>query len=523
MLLQFYVTFESFTCTGREFLLSPWHMLEADNEERRLATEAVVTSYFEACSQDAIDAAEQAILVHSAGAITNTSSVVVATGDSGEAAWLGDLQRVVGGLLCPVLFGNSWCERKRLTHLVLDVAVAHPGGVGTTRIVPVIGPAYRMPEQADGVLGQSPCDILYSELAMLAKKLAMLTATPANDSPEYITAEIIAPLASTFTRLAAGWKRQPRAWIAWSENLSVAGAQALAPPLIASGYEDQSMSVRVFDNGTALIVVRSTAIVVNLGDGTIISARDTCGVSLLAAPSPQIAIFRSPWASYGADGAPVADPIYALDLANGDWVQAPADAPRVRFVELNERALLFDNLDRHIELHAIGDYPTIAEFTPDHRFVWVADKHSSRAVFRVRDGALVTMCAPRSRTCVADSVRLTRKGMLTKTSRDWQPHDNADAAAIVRTPRGRWLSLAEGIVSEGWRSFMVIDGAITAAAFDRLGTTLAIVDGKNLRVIDVGHAPQQRASWPLAPYYSAAKQVRAGRPRRSRRGSLDNA
>ncbi len=512
-----------FTCTSRQFLMRPRHMLDGDNEARRLATEALVTNYFAASSQDAIDAAEQAILALTSGAITTTRNITLATGDSGEAAWLGDLQRVVGGLLCPVLFGNSFWERRRLAHLVLEVAVAHPGGSGTTRIVPVIGPAYRMPEQADGVLGQSPCDILYCELAVLARKLAASTANPVNVSAENVAAEFIASLASTFSRLAAGWNRQPRTWIAWSESELVVCVQSLKPLLLAPGYEDQSPHVRVFDNGTALIVVRATAIVVNLTDGTIVSARDTCGMSFLAAPSPQLAFFNDLWASDGLDGARVANPIYALDLANGNWVQAPADAPRVRFVEVSERALLFDDVDRHIELRAIGDYPTISEFTPDHRFFWVADKHSNHGVFRVRDGALVTMCAPRGRTCVSDTVRLTRKGTLAMTSRDWQRPDNADAAAIVRTPRGRWLSFADGIVSEGWRSFMVIDGATTAAAFDRLGSILAIIDAKNLRVIDVGEAPKQRASWPLAPYVAAAKQVRANRPRPTHKRSLDNA
>ena len=105
--------------------------------------------------------------------------------------------------------------------------------------------------------------------------------------------------------------------------------------------------------------------------------------------------------------------VFALELANGAWIARPkSDAtPGVWFDESLERSFLFDDRGRSIRLRDISDYPTIVGFSPDHRFVWVEDKHGSGGVFRTRDGALVTM-RPGTNDNLGGLPRLTAAGAL---------------------------------------------------------------------------------------------------------------
>ena len=525
--------------TGLRSAAGCWYSSLVNDDERAQlqATEAFISSYFAAASQVEIDAAEAALRARSSGAVEHGANVC--TSRTGEGAWFGGLRAVPRGIRSAELFGESHANRLiRLAHLELALPVPHPGGGGQTRVVPVIGPDLRRPVEADGVHAEPPCDTLYRELAIWAQ-LAMLAAGSSH------IPEIVEGMTFTLARLAAGWPT--RTWDAWSDAEPTVEAPRIAPMQHLFTKQQAPIALRLFED-TCVVAFPSAIIVARLRDGKVLRAIDTNDAECLAIPTPSLALVKgdvetaATWDVRAAameatrhsleavggdastydfsdlpeDASVQATCIFALDLAKGTWIARPeADAtPGVWFDESLERSYLFDDRGRSIRLRDLSDYPTIVAFSPDHRFVWVEDKHGSGGVFRARDGALVTM-RPSTNDSLGGLPRLTAAGALAAAHEDWHPAKKQEAVALVRTPRGAWMSFGEGVVSADWTPFLVLDGASRVAAFDTHGTRLALSDGKTLRVIDVASpTPRELLRWPLAACTEAVKRVRAARKKR---------
>ncbi|MFS8065340.1 MAG: hypothetical protein ACMG6S_03105 [Byssovorax sp.] len=505
-----------------------------DDRAQLQTTEDFISSYFAAASQVDIDAAEAALRARSAGAVEHGANVQ--TSRSGEGAWFGGLRAVPRGIRSAELFGETQANRLiRLAHLELVESVPHPGGGGRTRVVPVIGPDLRRPVAADGVHAEPPCDTLYRELASWAH-LATRAAGSSHIS------EIVEGLTFALARLAAGWPT--RTWDAWSDAEPAVEVPRIAPMQDLFTKQQPPIALRLFED-TCAVAFPSAIIVARLRDGKVLRAIDTNDAECLAIPTPSLALVKGDVetgatfdvravameatrrsleavfgdaSTYDFSNLPETESVqatcvFALDLANGAWIARPkSDAtPGVWFNESLERSYLVGDRGRSIRLRDLSDYPTIVGFSPDHRFVWVEDKHGSGGVFRTRDGALVTM-RPGTNANLGGLPRLTAAGALAVAREEWSPSKKQEAAALVRTPRGTWMSFGEGVVSADWTPFLVLDGASRVAAFDTHGTRLALSDGKTLRVIDIASpTPRELLRWPLAACTEAVKRVRAGR------------
>lgn len=513
--------------------------MNEDEHAQRAATQAFIDTYFAATSQAEIDAAEAALRERSVGAVETGANVH--TRRTGDAVWLGGLRAEPRGIRSAELFGETHASRMiRVAHLELVEPVPHPGGGGETRVVPVIGPDLRLPVEADGVHAEPPCDTLYRQLARGAW-LAKLAAGSAH------IPEAVEGMTFALARLAAGWPT--RTWDAWSDAEPAVEVPRVAPMQDLFTTRQAPSALRLFED-TCVIAFPSAIIVARLRDGKVVRAIDTNDAECLAIPTPSLALVKGDVettatfdvravameatrrsleavgdaSTYDSSNLPETESVqatcvFALDLANGAWIARPkSDAtPGVWFDESLERSYLCDDRGRSLRLHDVSDYPTLVVFSPDHRFVWVEDKHGSGGVFRTRDGALVTM-RPGNDDSLRGLPRLTAAGELAVARDGWSPAKKQDAAALVRTPRGTWMSFGEGVVSVNWTPFLVLDGASHVAAFDKHGTRLALSDGKTLRVIDVASpTPRELLRWPLAACTEAVKRVRTERKKPSSR------
>ena len=512
-----------------------------DDERAQLqATEASISSYFAAASQAEIDAAEAALRARSVGAVENGANVH--TRRTGDGVWLGGLRAEPRGIRSAELFGETHASRMiRVAHLELVEPVPHPGGGGETRVVPVIGPDLRLPIEADGVHAEPPCDTLYRQLAMWAW-LAKLAAGSSH------IPEVVEGMTFALARLAAGWPT--RTWDAWSDAEPTVEVPRIAPMQDLFTKQQAPIALRLFED-TCVVAFPSAIIVARLRDGKALRAIDTNDAECLAIPTPSLALVkgdvetaatfdvravameatRRSLEAVGGDASTYdfsnlpetasvqATCVFALDLANGAWIARPkSDAtPGVWFDESHERSYLFDDRGRSLRLQDLNDYSGIVAFSPDHCFVWAEDTDGSGGVFRTRDGALVTMRS-RNDDRLGGLPRLTAAGVLARARDEWSPAKKQEAAALVRTPRGTWMSFGEGVVSANWTPFLVLDGASRVATFDTHGTRLALSDGKTLRVIDVASpTPRELFRWPLAACTEAVKRVRAARKKPSSR------
>ncbi|MBA3393337.1 MAG: hypothetical protein H0T89_11870 [Deltaproteobacteria bacterium] len=512
-----------------------------DDERAQLeATKNFIGSYFAAASQADINAAEAALRARSSGAVEHGSSVE--TSRMAEGSWFGGLRAVPGGIRSAELFGETSANRLiRLAHLELVESVPHPGGGGQTRVVPVIGPELRGPIEADDVYAEPSCDALYREIATFAHLAKLAAGSP------YLT-EAIEGMAFALARLAAGWPS--RVWDAWSDPGATVDVPRIPPMQELYSPKQPPIGLRLLDD-TCVVAFPSAIIVARLRDGKVLRAIDTHDAECLAIPTPSLALLkgevetsdtfdvraaameatRRSLEAIGGDAsaydysklpesAPVqATCVFALDLENGTWSARPDSdlTPGVWFNESLERSYLVDDRGRSIRLRDVSDYPTITAFSPDHRFVWVEDKHGSGGVYRTRDGALVTKRSG-DNDHLEGLPRLTAAGAIARARDGWYPGNKQEASALVRTPRGTWMSFGDGVVSANWKPFLVLDGASRVAAFDTHGTRLAITDGKVLRVIDVASPePSELVRWPLAKCIEAVKRVRTARAKRKSR------
>ncbi len=457
-----------------------------------------VAAYFTATTQAEIDAAEAHVLASSTGIVVHGGTIAARARDR-PARWYGELAPVPGGLCCPRLFGAS--DAAHIAHLALATAVPHPGCGGTTRIVPVIALRDRPPVWADGVAGEAPGNLLYRALLRANHFLGLVLASP--DHHDQL-AELTDAVTTMLARIHAGWTSHAwptsRTWTVWTpgEERASPSSPSVAPPRQRPPYDPAGVGgLRVFADGSGLFAFARTIVRFRTRDGKVLRVVPYEG-TYLAAPTPALALVQA----FGLEGRDEEqERVYALDLATGRWTDRPAEPAPVWFAESQERSLLLDTDGRQLPLD-VGDYPVINEPSPDHRFIWVEDKHGDGGIFRLRDGALVRppAAAPDELTGIP---HLELDGRVVPRAR-YQPSPRHTRAAFVLGAHDRWRTLREGVVREDGDPLLTLAGGSKLAAFGDDGL-LWIADGKEVRAIDLAGIPRVRHRWAYQPLRKAAK------------------
>ncbi len=198
------------------------------------------------------------------------------------------------------------------------------------------------------------------------------------------------------------------------------------------------------------------------------------------------------------------------DLGEGRWLdQFPAHAPRWLFWEGTGGAYLRDERGRTRPLLELTRDAAVIETTPDASLLWVEDLDRAGGVYDTRDGALVG--APPSAVDWLDEAHamLRPSGALLRapTFADDEPERVAErwdeaiaaldlaprpaSALVLRADATLWF-LREGVLFKGSCAQYQLGWPSLAAAFDRAGERLALVDADQVLIVDPEAASIER-------------------------------
>ncbi len=468
-----------------------------------MTTPSPLDRYFSATGHAGVAEAEAAIRSGSSGSLANAGTIY-ALSPTRSDRWFGPMRRVPGGLCSEALFGDlPEAQRERFAHIALARPVPHPSGA-LTRVVPVLPLAERRPVHADGVYASSACDLLYQAMFRAHRIIELAAADAAADRASLIT-ELTDEVASCLAAIAAG--RATRTWSAWRTRDPLPPCP-IAPPPQPAPYEPAAIyGLRVFEDGTGLVAFARSLVVFRARDGKVLRIVP-CAGEYLAAPTAACALVKA-WAPAGRmtqipgyeDRPEERQRVFALELARGRWIELPTDATSVWFDEQLEVAFLHNNAGSSQRLE-VSDYPVVNESSPDHRFIWVEDKHGDGGVFRLRDGGLVT-AFPQQLDDTSALPYLDDAGRYA-AKRARRPRSKHASAAIARSERGRWLTFRDGVVAEDGQPRFELGGNSEIATFADDGS-LWLADRREVRCIELaGTTPKLRCRWAFPPLRAAA-------------------